>query len=237
MQRGYPLEPAFHFAAYGRSGFGTSLAETRTFCTRFQHYLPMWLLALRTTIQRQLSERRDRGYLIGLIAVSQTRDVEMEYFTRQLYDLSQPENNSTPFEAALPRIEALWREAEAEYQRMFASVLPSLPVGARAFFEKVEMHDAKFLSVVTEPNETVTMLFDTTGSWLPGERFQVSFHGVKQVDGLTGLEGEYWLYTEVHPSSSAAFELQVLCWRTEFRIVADDVSSAAIGEKKKKQRH
>ena len=99
------------------------------------------------------------------------------------------------------------------------------------------MHDAKVQSVITEPNDTVTMVFDTIGSWLPGNRFQVSFHGVKLVDGLTGLEGEWWLYTEVHPSDSAVFDLQVLCEKTEFRIVANDISFVAIGEKKKKQRN
>lgn len=163
----------------------------------------------------------------------------MKYFTRQLYDMSQPKSYRTQEEeeAAWPRIEALWKEAQAEYQRMFAAVLPSLPVGARTFFEKVNMHDARVLSVTTEPNDTLTMVFDTTGSWLPGERFQVSFYGVKQAEGLTGLEGEWWLYTEVHPSDLAAFDLQVLCEKTEFRIVANDVSYTAIGERKKKQRH
>lgn len=163
----------------------------------------------------------------------------MKHFTRQLYDLSQPKNYSTDedHEAAWSRIEALWNEAKAEYQRMSAPVLASLPVGARTFFEAVEMHDAKFQSVSTEPNDTITMVFDTTGSFLPGERFQVSFHGVKQADGLTGLEGDYWLYTEVHATDLAAFDLQVLCWKTEFRIIANDISFEAIGERKKRQRH
>jgi hypothetical protein len=163
----------------------------------------------------------------------------MKYFTRQLYDTSQPKNHRTheEEEAAWPRIEALWKEAQAEYQRMFAAVVPSLPVAARAFFEKVNMHDAKVLSVITKPNDTVTMVFDTIGSWLPGEQFHVSFYGVKLVEGLAGLKGEWWLYTEVHSSDSAAFDLQVLCERTEFRIVASDVSCTAIGERKKKQRH
>jgi hypothetical protein len=162
----------------------------------------------------------------------------MKFFTRQLYDMSQPKNYRTQEEeeATWPHIEALWKEVQVEYQRMFASVVLSLPVGARTFFEKVNMHDAKFLSVITEPNDTVTMVFDTGGSWLPGDQFQVSFHGVKLIEGIVGLEGEWWLYTEVHPSDLAAFDLQVLCGKTEFRIVANDVSFAAIGERKKKQR-
>lgn len=163
----------------------------------------------------------------------------MKYFTRQLYDLRQPKHYRTEEEyiASWPRTDALWKEARAEYQRMFAAVLPSLPVGARTFFDKVHMHDAKVLSVTTESNDTLTMVFDTTGSWLPGERFQVSFQGVKQAEGLAGLEGEWWVYEEVHSSDVAAFDLQVLCEQTEFRIVANDVSYAAIGERKKKQRH
>lgn len=163
----------------------------------------------------------------------------MKFFTRQLYDTSQPKNYRTQeeVEAVWPRIEALWKEAQADYQRMFTTVVQSLPVGARTFFEKVHMHDAKFLSVTTEPNDTVTMVFDTIGSYLPGEQFQVSFHGVKLVDGLTGLEGEWWLYTEVHPSDTAAFDLHVLCEKIEFRVVANDVSFTAIGERKKRQRN
>jgi hypothetical protein len=163
----------------------------------------------------------------------------MKYFTRQLSDMSQPKYYRTEEEmqAAWPRIDALWKEARAEYQRMLATVLPSLPVGARTFFDKVQMHDAKVLSVTTEPNDTLTMVFDTTGSYLPGERFQVSFQGVKQAEGLAGLEGEWWVYEEVHSSDLAAFDLQVLCEKTEFRIVANDVSYSAIGERKKKQRH
>lgn len=162
----------------------------------------------------------------------------MKYFTRQLYDVSQPKNYRTQeqWTAEWPRIDALWKEARAEYQRMLAAVLPSLPVGARTFFEKVHMHDARVLSVTTEANDTLTMVFDTTGSWLPGERFQVSFQGVKQAEGLAGLEGEWWVYEEVHSSDLAAFDLQVLCEKTEFRIIANDVSYAAIGERKKKQR-
>ncbi len=153
--------------------------------------------------------------------------------------MSQPKNYRTQEEeeATWPGIQALWKEARAEYQRMFAAVLPSLPVGARTFFEKVQMHDAKVLSVTAESNDTLTMVFDTTGSWLPGERFQVSFQGVRLVEGLAGLEGEWWVYEEVHSSDLAAFDLQVLCEKTEFRIVANDVSYVAIGERKKKQRH
>ena len=163
----------------------------------------------------------------------------MKYFTRQLYDMSQPKNYPTQEEeeAAWPRIEALWDDARAEYQRTFAVVVPSLPVGARTFFETVNMHDAKVLSVTTEPHDTVTMVFDTSASWLPGERFKVSFYGVKHVEGLMGLEGDWWLYAEVHASDLAAFDLQVLCEKNEFRIVADNVSYWAIGERKKKQRH
>jgi hypothetical protein len=50
----------------------------------------------------------------------------MKYFTRQLYDMSQPKNYRTQEEeeATWPRIDALWKEARAEYQRMFAAVLP-----------------------------------------------------------------------------------------------------------------
>jgi hypothetical protein len=42
---------------------------------------------------------------------------------------------------------------------------------------------------------------------------------------------------EVHPSDLAAFDLQVLCEKSEFRIIANDISFVAIGEKKKRQRH
>jgi hypothetical protein len=154
----------------------------------------------------------------------------MKYFTRELHELSQPKRGLTEDEeeASWPRIKALWDSAQAEYRRVFASVVPSLPAGARTFFENVHMHDARILSVNHGPDNTVAMVFDTKGSFLPGKRFFVTFHGVKTTEGLTALEGEWWVYQEVHPSNLGAFDLQVLCARTEFRVVADDVSCGTV---------
>jgi hypothetical protein len=53
--------------------------------------------------------------------------------------------------------------------------------------------------------------------------FRLCFTGVRHVEGVTNLVGDEWLYEEVHLHAEGEFDYQVMFWRSDFRVVADDI--------------
>ena len=146
----------------------------------------------------------------------------MKFFTHKLQQQLQtriPED----FREAI----AKWDAAKLQYEQVLNEVRDSFPRGVRDFL-KVSLHDAVIKSVEELPKTrtiTITLFHypSSRGSY-PGTRYFVTFHGTLIADGLEGLIGETWLYEEMHPSDAAAFEFHVLCEKSEFRIVANDIT-------------
>jgi hypothetical protein len=70
----------------------------------------------------------------------------------------------------------------------------------------------------------------TNNPWGPKGWYRIEFKGVREVEGLTEMLGDEWLYEEVHRHPLAGFEYCVLLRRSEFRVVADDVVFEPLSE-------
>jgi len=142
----------------------------------------------------------------------------MRYFTRQLYESQQVDSASSFAES-----QRLWLNTSKAYQSKYCEIKPFLPDGMKAFSE-VTLHDGRVKSGTEVGPNTVELLVDATDNpWGPTGWYLVRFMGVKEVDNLPQIVGDEWLFEEVHLHAKAGFEYRVLLWRSEFRVVADEV--------------
>jgi hypothetical protein len=149
----------------------------------------------------------------------------MRYITRQLYQSMQGGSGLPPDE-----LNRRWREACESYQAELNAIKPRLPLGMRSFAE-VTLHDGVVRSALQVRPSCVELRVDASNNpWGPRGWYRVEFKGVLEVEGLTDVIGDDWLYEEVHLHPSAAFEYCVLLWRSQFRAVADDVVFQPLSE-------
>nr|CAA9254943.1 hypothetical protein AVDCRST_MAG63-2221 [uncultured Armatimonadetes bacterium] len=142
----------------------------------------------------------------------------MKFFTRELYQSLQP-GSGVPYHTANRR----WKAASAANQEHQAAIRPRLPESMRAFAETT-LHDGRIEQADWPAPEEVRLLIDGSDCpWGPAGRFELVFRGVKSVEGLGDLAGDWWLYEEVDLHPEAAFEFRVLLSESEFRVAADDV--------------
>jgi hypothetical protein len=142
----------------------------------------------------------------------------MRYITRQLYQSIQDGSG-------LPRDEVnrRWNQACEAQRTELSTIKPRLPPAMRSFSE-VTLHDGVMKSARQPRANCVELRVDATNNpWGPRGWVRVKFKGVREVEGLADMIGDVWLYEEVHLHPLAGFEYCVLLWRSEFRVVADDV--------------
>jgi hypothetical protein len=141
----------------------------------------------------------------------------MRYYTRQLYkSLQQPPYPSDDAERR-------WHEAVAAYHAELLAIKPQLPPSMRAFAD-VTLHDGVVKSAERPTPDRVELSVDAGNNpWGPRGLFRVAFGGVSEVEGLAEVVGDEWLYVEVHLHPEGGFDYCVLLWKSEFRVVADEV--------------
>ena len=116
-----------------------------------------------------------------------------------------------------------------EYASHVKAIRDSLPEGARAL-SGISFHDATVKEVKHVSRREVEIVIETGGYDILSERnvleyggYRLSFSGVKQVWVPHTVVGDTWLYEEMHLSDIAAFDYQVLLYKDEIRIQAEDV--------------
>ena len=141
----------------------------------------------------------------------------MIFFTRELYQGYQPGSGRER------RSMNEWErnnEIYLAYRHIISPLLPRniLRVADGGLHDSVITHAA-------QRDGIFTMTLDTSGSF---SRFRprpvrLTFKGVKRKNAIRGLVGQWWLYDEVHLSSRAKFNLQVMLTDSELEFDADDV--------------
>lgn len=145
-------------------------------------------------------------------------DAHMKFITRELYQGMQgvPDLEHEEFDAR-------WDRACDAYWEALDRIRPSLPPGMRAFAGNT-LHDGVVLAVTRlTPSELLLEVDATRNPWGPVGVFRLLFVGVREVEGIEDLVGDDWLYEEVHLHPGAGFDYRVLFWKSDFRVVADEV--------------
>lgn len=144
----------------------------------------------------------------------------MKFFTRDLHDRSQTQD-----ESLWAGIEAEWAAANTQRNSLFDSLRESLPDAVREFFANQSLHDSVIQSLDGRRPQGTAMSLNTKGApWATGTVCDLEFSSVRLAEGLDDLIGQWWLYHEFHPAEPGAFDLRVLCDKSEFRIIAGDLT-------------
>ncbi len=145
----------------------------------------------------------------------------MKYFTRELYESIQP-GSGVPEEEA----DRQWQERSQAYQRHLDAIRARLPAGMQLLAEN-SLHDGVVLGVKQLPDGRLRLETDATQNpWGPRGVFTLTFSGVREVEGLETIVGDWWLYEEAHLHPRAAFDFRVLFSQSQFRVVAEEVELA-----------
>lgn len=142
----------------------------------------------------------------------------MQFFKRKLlYPPKSKKGESHPFDSIYK-----------SYRRHLESLQPKL--SERAWkLACLSFHDARVSSVVRPNKQTLTITLDqpgydvVRGGWLAARSTTLEFSGVKKEWVPQTIVGDVWLYEEINLSDLAAFDYQVLLWKDEIRIQADDI--------------
>lgn len=91
-------------------------------------------------------------------------------------------------------------------------------------FADTTLHDGVVCAVdCPGPSEVVLDIDAKSNPWGPVGVFRVRFTGVRLVEAIDNLVGDDWLHEEVYLHPDGSFDYRVLFWRSDFRVVADDV--------------
>jgi hypothetical protein len=142
-----------------------------------------------------------------------------KYFTRELYR----EMQADPDASDAGNFAAQWKRVCDGYRDHLASIRPELPPRMQAF-AGTTLHDGVVRAVDRPSPSELVLDVDATGNpWGPVGVFRVRFTGVRLAEGTDNLVGDDWLYEEVHLHPQGGFDYHVLFWRSDFRVVANDV--------------
>jgi len=143
----------------------------------------------------------------------------MKFMTRELYQGLQNE----PASAEFANFDARWKSACEAYRARYQAIRMRLPTQMQRFSEET-LHDGKVRTVDRRsPSELVLVVDARQNPWGPRGIFRIRFTGVRLVEGTDNLVGDDWLYEEVDLHPDGGFDYRVMFWRSDFRIVADDV--------------
>jgi hypothetical protein len=115
-----------------------------------------------------------------------------------------------------------------EYAAHIKTIRDSLPEGARAL-SSISFHDATIKEVRHVSKKEVEIVIESGGydilskNTLEYGGYTLSFSGVNKAWVPYTIVGDTWLYEEMHLSDVAVFDYQVLLYKDEIRIQADDV--------------
>jgi hypothetical protein len=137
----------------------------------------------------------------------------LKYFTRSLYEQLQP-GSGVPPEVAL----ANWSTAVTAYRTVAATIKSQLPRAMQRLDES-SLHDATIQRAETTPDGVVVIEADQN-PWYT----TLTFRGVLIAEGINDIIGDRWLHEEAHLHAKAAFDFRVLLEKSQFRIIADDVT-------------
>ena len=138
----------------------------------------------------------------------------MVFFTRALYEAMQGDDAG---------FAGRWQGTCDAYREHRDRIRPSLPPRMREF-AKTSFHDGVVRAVSQPAPSTLVLDIDAThNSWGPRGVFRLTFTGVRAVEGIEQLVGQYWVYEEVHLHPEGGFDYRVLFYESDFRVVATEV--------------
>lgn len=137
----------------------------------------------------------------------------MKYFTRQRYRAIQQDSRTA---------ERDWRKAGADYARQLRTIREELPESARQLCD-LTLHDGVVRSVRRAGPKAVVVVDATNNPWGPRDNFELLFTGVRTFTRRGSVMGDWWLYEEVHLSSTG-FALHVLLQRSSLVVAASGFS-------------
>lgn len=171
----------------------------------------------------------------------------MKFYTRDLYASIQTTSRIRGWLA-----HRRWTRADRAYSQHLGALRPTLAPSVRDFSD-LSLHDGEVTSA-NFVDTTLVLELEGHGYWGPsGADLQeamraanallrepgtvgvalprrkptsltVTFVGVSLVEGLEQLVGNCWLYDEFHAAPDGAFDYQALLDRSEFRVIARDVT-------------
>jgi hypothetical protein len=141
----------------------------------------------------------------------------MIFFTRKLF---QGYQDNSGWER---RARKEWRRNSEIYQAYLQVISPLLPHSIVRLTAD-DLHDSVVMRAA-QKGRSLTMVLGTANSFslVRPCPLRLTFTALKRRVDTSGLEGQCWLYDEVHLSSIARFNLQVLFDRSELEVEADDV--------------
>jgi hypothetical protein len=141
----------------------------------------------------------------------------MVFFTRELYLGTQPKSGWER------RAEREWYRRAEVYAKYREVIDPLLPAPVRRLC-KQGLHDGVVGEAAFKRGELVLVVDATNAlSGFRGRQVRLTFGGVRGRPAVSKLIGQWWLYEEVHLSSRARFNLQVLFDPSELEVEADEL--------------
>ena len=141
----------------------------------------------------------------------------MIFFTRKLYDGYQPNSGWER------RAMKTWLKLSSLYQDYRKTISPLLPKSI-VELDRHGLHDAVVTSCSMADGEFKIVLDATNAlSKWRGKLVTLTFMGVVNRVQTRSIPSQWWLYAELHLSSSAKYSLHVLLTDSEMQIDADDL--------------
>jgi hypothetical protein len=142
----------------------------------------------------------------------------VQFFTRELYQSLQVMPGPS-----LDQAMRKWQEAGQAYNSHLAAIQSQLPATMREF-SQLTFHDGVVTAAEYLPERTFELIVDASANpWGPSGWYRLRFRNVLEIQGLPDIVGDVWLYEEVHLHPKTCFEYGVLLWRSELKVVADEV--------------
>jgi len=121
-----------------------------------------------------------------------------------------------------------WKSIFSAYNKHLEKIKTKLPVDALKL-AYLDFHDAEITRVVRSSKREVRIELKglatniKTGDLLTGEAFELVFKDAAMIWVPESVQGDIWLYEEMHLSDIAAFDYRVLFDKDEIRVQADKV--------------
>lgn len=140
----------------------------------------------------------------------------MRYFTRQLYDAMQTDD-----EAVFNQAKSTWDANCISYREHLDLIREALPKSLQNFCDTT-LHDGVVTSASINSKTTVSLEIDAADNpWGPTRKFRIVFDGVHSLHVCDDIVDDCWLYEEVHTHAHAAFEYCIMFEGSDFSVAAD----------------
>jgi hypothetical protein len=136
----------------------------------------------------------------------------VKYFTPELYLAFNSEDS-----AEAQRAESNWEEALGAYRRHIESIRSKLPPKTRQLAEKLCLHDAEYLGLITVPSPQSSETVSLVAVQQDGQRVFLIYLAPKEPFVTQPVEkwrfsrqGVHWLYDEVDVAPDGLFSHDIL---------------------------